>query len=47
MCMGVTGRYLITSDDRPLDLKSSGAMMREIQLVAPLVKETQRSLAGG
>ena len=36
-----------TVDDRLDDLKSSGAVMREIQLVAPVVKETHRSLAGG
>jgi len=36
-----------TVDDRLDDLKSSGAMMREIQLVAPGVTETHRSLADG
>ncbi len=36
-----------TVDDRPLDLKSSGAVMREIQLAAPVVTETHRSLASG
>ena len=36
-----------TVDDRPLDLKSSGVVMREIQLVAPGVTETHRYLAGG
>ena len=36
-----------TVDDRLNDLKSSGAVMREIQLVAPGVTETHRSLAGG
>jgi putative transposase len=36
-----------TVDDRLDDLKSSGAVMREIQLVAPVVKETHRSLASG
>ena len=34
-----------TVDDRPTDLKSSGSMMREIQLVASGVPETHRSLA--
>lgn len=36
-----------TVDDRLDDLKSSGATMREIQSVAPLVTETQRSLTDG
>ena len=36
-----------TVDDRRNDLKSSGAVMREIQLVAPGVTETHRPLAGG
>ena len=36
-----------TVDDRPTDLKSSGATMWEIQSGAPLDTETQRSLADG
>jgi putative transposase len=36
-----------TVDDRPCDLKSSGAMMRETQLDAPGGTEPNRSLASG